>query len=31
MRHLRKAFANDDRTVAALAVLGLVMMVLFLP
>ena len=31
MRHLRKAFADDTRTIAALAMLGLVMMALFQP
>ncbi len=31
MRHLRKAFEDDTRTIAALAMLGLVMMALFQP
>jgi hypothetical protein len=31
MKLLRKAFANDTRTIAALALLGLVMMALFRP
>lgn len=31
MRHLRDAFADDMRTAAALAVLGVFMLALFLP
>ncbi len=31
MKYLRKAFSDDTRTIAALAVLGLIMMALFRP